>query len=786
MNALNAASTDWPKIEPLLDEAMHALEDSDRAAVLLRYFENKSLRAVGQALGTSEDAAQKRVSRAVERLREFFARRGVTVGASALAFAISANAVHAAPVGLTAAISTAAALAALSIPSSAGAGATAGFFGALFQVSRTKLVAGLAAMAILGLIAFMLFRAQERAGAGAVTAARSPNAPGNPQADTAGLQDVNAAEGQREPNPLKLLQAVARARQRIASGSLELRLSIEHFGSPRSETNHLRLAALFDGPKLRYEQFGREYSYSYSADEAEANEIRIRADSMDREAAVRAGLLKPFESHHAVAYDGAVLLNYWETDGKPSGTTIDDPSKGTSAVIFDPRCLGLRAFLSMGSTVEDCLGYHEAQSIDLVGEELVEEISAWHVRVQSKHGESLDFWIEVAHPERLLKHARGRDLAVSQYDAANSRDPIPTEVTTIEFRDGSPLFVRRFIRSNSHFNVSIDPASFALAGLGMAVGTPVSDIRIQRQIGYWTGAGLSENLPPKKEADSQSPPNLAELLVLLESDPASPEALNAAAWILLNTHDGPEVEKAAEVILREHTRNINLVYLCIELERLRHRCSKPLLEAMVKDNPSAEVRGTACFALAILLKDEAKYGQNKKAMAEAEKLFERVIAEFGQVKQRGWNLKELARPELSELRHLTLGKPAPEIEGEDLDGQPMKLSDFRGKVVVLIFWTASTASYASEQFKLVEQITGKAFAFLGVNCDSDPAKAKAAVEKNRITWPSFRDGQKGPISTTWNVRGWPNIWVLDRHGVIRYRDLRGRDLKEAVNKLLRD
>ncbi len=109
MNALNASTDDWTRIEPLLDEAMDALDATDRAAVLLRYFENKSLREVGQQLGVSDDAAQKRVSRAVERLREFFAKRGVTVGAGGLAVVISANAVQAAPAGLAVAISTAAA-----------------------------------------------------------------------------------------------------------------------------------------------------------------------------------------------------------------------------------------------------------------------------------------------------------------------------------------------------------------------------------------------------------------------------------------------------------------------------------------------------------------------------------------------------------------------------------------------------------------------------------------------------------------------------------------------------
>jgi RNA polymerase sigma factor (sigma-70 family) len=119
LNAMNTSAADWTYIEPLLDEAMHVLEEADRTAVLLRYFENKSLREVGQTLGTNEDAARKRVSRAVERLREFFAKRGVTIGASGLVIAISANAVQAAPVGLAVTISAAAALVGASVATAA-------------------------------------------------------------------------------------------------------------------------------------------------------------------------------------------------------------------------------------------------------------------------------------------------------------------------------------------------------------------------------------------------------------------------------------------------------------------------------------------------------------------------------------------------------------------------------------------------------------------------------------------------------------------------------------------
>jgi len=121
MNELISAEPDaiWEHIAPQLDEALGELNESDRDALLLRYFERKSAREMAQTLGTSEDAAQRRVSRAVERLREFFAKRGITVGASGLVVVITANSVQAAPVGLAATIATAAALAGTAIATTA-------------------------------------------------------------------------------------------------------------------------------------------------------------------------------------------------------------------------------------------------------------------------------------------------------------------------------------------------------------------------------------------------------------------------------------------------------------------------------------------------------------------------------------------------------------------------------------------------------------------------------------------------------------------------------------------
>jgi RNA polymerase sigma factor (sigma-70 family) len=90
----------WPQVAPLLDEAVGQLSEAERNAIVMRYFQQKPMAEVGQALGLNADSAQKRVSRALEKLRKFFSKRGVTVTAAIIAGTISANSVQAAPMGL--------------------------------------------------------------------------------------------------------------------------------------------------------------------------------------------------------------------------------------------------------------------------------------------------------------------------------------------------------------------------------------------------------------------------------------------------------------------------------------------------------------------------------------------------------------------------------------------------------------------------------------------------------------------------------------------------------------
>jgi hypothetical protein len=101
MNALeNSPDALWQQMAPVLDEVIDGLDASDRRAILLRFFERRDFRSVGAALGISDDAAQKRVSRALEKLRESLATRGVTLPLALLASLMAGKAVSGAPAGL--------------------------------------------------------------------------------------------------------------------------------------------------------------------------------------------------------------------------------------------------------------------------------------------------------------------------------------------------------------------------------------------------------------------------------------------------------------------------------------------------------------------------------------------------------------------------------------------------------------------------------------------------------------------------------------------------------------
>jgi peroxiredoxin len=173
-------------------------------------------------------------------------------------------------------------------------------------------------------------------------------------------------------------------------------------------------------------------------------------------------------------------------------------------------------------------------------------------------------------------------------------------------------------------------------------------------------------------------------------------------------------------------------------------------------------------------------------------MFERVATEFGDVTRSDDTrpLGAIARGELFSRRNLKIGSTVPDIEGTDHEGKPFKLSDYRGKVVVLSFsgnWCGPCRGMYPQDRALVASLKDKPFALVSVNTDKDSDTLKKSIESAEITWRCWCDGgTDGPITTRWGVTYFPTIFVLDPSGTIRFKDVRGDELDRAVATLMKE
>jgi len=167
-------------------------------------------------------------------------------------------------------------------------------------------------------------------------------------------------------------------------------------------------------------------------------------------------------------------------------------------------------------------------------------------------------------------------------------------------------------------------------------------------------------------------------LALARKNPKDPTAIDALVWVAVYSRSGAEFDEAMKLLAADYVGSDKLGQVCQMLAFSSTPQSEKFLRLVLEKNPNKEVQGTACLSLGQILKWQSG--------DEAEKLFEQVVAKYGDVSNDRGNLGERAKADLFELRNLGIGKTAPEIEGEDVDGKKFKLSDYRGKVVVLDFW----------------------------------------------------------------------------------------------------
>jgi thiol-disulfide isomerase/thioredoxin len=139
--------------------------------------------------------------------------------------------------------------------------------------------------------------------------------------------------------------------------------------------------------------------------------------------------------------------------------------------------------------------------------------------------------------------------------------------------------------------------------------------------------------------------------------------------------------------------------------------------------------------------------------------------------------------------HPELGKAAPDILGQSLNGNRVALSGYRGKVVVVTFWASwcrACLDRIPEENRLANDLRESPFVLLGVNGDQAIDDARKAMAQHGIDFDSLWDDPnvEPTIVSRWGVTQWPTTFVLDKSGVIRNKDLAGPELRVAVVKLL--
>jgi RNA polymerase sigma factor (sigma-70 family) len=284
---------DWETLRPMLDDALHALGERDREAVLLRFFKQRSFGEIGALLGLSEDAARKRVERGVEKLRGMLAKRGITSTAAALELAMAGQAAVAAPAGLAATVAGGA-LAASAV------GPLAGFLGQV--VGEAKVAAGIAALvAIIVATNFAVGETRASHAAEQALAAEQHNA-----------APLQARRDQLEQRLVATRRDRAALEKSVADRKAKITHAVAQIGDSSSERPDVeKMMSLWDSEEVRGMLARMRHGYALFRYDALFKSLRLSPEAIAQfeEIALPFALQPKIKIQHQGGNDGSIAVS---------------------------------------------------------------------------------------------------------------------------------------------------------------------------------------------------------------------------------------------------------------------------------------------------------------------------------------------------------------------------------------------------------------------------------------------------------------------------------------------
>lgn len=267
---------------------------------------------------------------------------------------------------------------------------------------------------------------------------------------------------------------------------------------------------------------------------------------------------------------------------------------------------------------------------------------------------------------------------------------------------------------------------------------------------------------------------------IAESDPSSWPAFQAlliASGLCSDESDDSQqcLARIYKHLGEHHIEQTDLTRMLAKVSVSPGEGSREFCQMVLDRSPHAEVRAQAVASLAL---ERLTWLQSptsidlasiQAARDEVEKNVKRLETEFAEETVFDQPVKEFG-PELTDhLANTRVGLPAAEIEGIDHEGKTFKLSEFKGKVVVLDFFADwcpwCRKMYAGER-QMVEKYKDRPFVLLGINTDNQK-RLLELVEAGTVTWRTWADGESGPIAANWEVDSYPSMYVVDHNGIVR-------------------